>query len=300
MRVRVSVRACVCVCDAQTVVVCDVQTDAPSVVVCRAGARFSGPAGVTLAAGATAAATTFGTAMGFGVSPLPPHYPLAFHHLAQTYMHAVWRQGLCHNSSSSSSSSAAASASSATVSLQAWNTAAADPTLQACGSLNAVKAGPATTAATGGSDKGKRTLTPAQRMREYREKLKRNPEVYQRYKQMNALRSRLARMRRSQEQVEKDRQRARQRNLKYRSPSSGLPMDLDLTSLAAADGSALDFSTAGAVTPPPTHLLHEPPARLPQHALQDHAINLADATFPSCSTDDWEPPVTFGEPSESP
>ena len=135
-------------------------------------------------------------------------------------------------------------------------------------------------------------------MREYREKLKRNPEVYQRYKQMNALRSRLARMRRSQEQVQKDRERARQRNMKYRSPGSSLPVDLDLAALAA-DGCALDFSTSGAVTPPPTHLLHEPPARLPQ-VLQDHAVSVSDVAFPSCSTDDWEPPVTFGEPSESP
>ena len=239
-------------------------------------------------AGATAA-TTFGS-MGLGMSPLSPHYPLAFHHLAQTYMHAVWRQGLCPSSSSSSTS--ATSSASATVSLQAWNTAT-NPTLQSCRPLSAVKADSAAAMA-GLGDRGKQTLTPAQRMREYREKLKRNPEVYQRYKQMNAMRSRLARMRRTQEQVEKDRERARQRNMKYRGPGS----ELDLAALAA-EGSALDFSSAGAVTPPPTHLLHELPARLP-HPLQDRLLNLPTAVFPSCSTDDWEPPVTFGEPSESP
>ena len=290
---------------------------------CRAGARFSGPGGV-----ATAAATTFG-AMGLGMGAVPPQYPLAFHHLAQTYMHAVWRQGLCHSLTSSSSSSSAASTS-ATVSLQSWN--ASSPASPPCGALDSLKS----SMASAGVEKGKKTLTPAQRMREYREKLKRNPEVYQRYKQMNALRSRLARMRRSQEQIERDREKARQRNLKNRGPSPRLPNHFDLMALTP-DGSALDFSLAGPITPPPTHLLHEPPAQLP-HLLQDNltlphspedSVSMPqalpdsdhqppappdqtslppiasdftkqeDTELPSCSTEDWEPGVTFQDQSGS-
>ncbi|XP_076464938.1 uncharacterized protein LOC143296799 isoform X2 [Babylonia areolata] len=311
------------------------------------GARFSAPGGLALA-GATAAATTFGSVgMGFGGmgGPFPPPYPLAFHHLAQTYMHAVWRQGLYHHHSSSSSSSSSApspnaAATSATVSLQAWNTTGPS---QPAGTLSAIRSG-STGGGVSGGDKGKRTLTPAQRMREYREKLKRNPEVYQRYKQMNALRSRLARMRRTQEQIERDREKARQRNLKNRGPSPRLPGELDLMSLTS-DDSALDFSLAGPVTAPPTHLLHEPPARLP-YLLQDtfhlppslhDNVCLPQASegdsdmvvmpddsagaalppdapdaatpsstedaqllhFPSCSTEDWEPSVTFEDSTGS-
>ncbi|KAL8567885.1 hypothetical protein ACOMHN_059007 [Nucella lapillus] len=309
------------------------------------GARFSAPGGLALA-GATAAATTFGSMGmgGMGATSFPPPYPLAFHHLAQTYMHAVWRQGLYHHSSPPSPNTPA---SSATVSLQAWNTSDSP---QPAGTISAISASTST-----GEDKEKKTPTPAQRMREYRQKLKRNPEVYQRYKQMNALRSRLARMRRTQEQIERDREKARQRNLKNRGPSPRLPGELDLMTLPR-EGSALDFSVAGPMTHAPTHLLHEPPARLPYllqdsfplphplrdkvclphrspgegalphapqdsvdlpHNVQDSAdpinidphINMDPAInadpsinndapfqhFPFCSTEDWEPDVTFSE-----
>ena len=97
-------------------------------------------------------------------------------------------------------------------------------------------------------------MTPAQRMREYREKLKQNPEVYQRYKQMNAMRSRLARLRRSQEQVERDREKARARNQKYRVPGQVN------VKLSPADVGLMDLSSASFLAP--THLLHQPPAQL--------------------------------------
>lgn len=265
---------------------------------CRAGARFSGP-GVAFA-GATAAATTFGPMGGMGMGPIPPQYPLAFHHLAQTYMHAVWRQGLCHQTSTSSSSNSSSTSTASAVSLQTWNSA--DPAQQSS-SYNAfsksTKAAARALAASGsgsGSDPGKKTLTPAERMREYREKLKRNPEVYQRYKQMNALRSRLARMRRSQEQVERDREKARQRNKKYRPDGAPSPDDLDLMALAA-EGSPLDFSLSSAVTPPPTHLLHEPPAPLPHTPYDDASLPDDNVDLPSCLTEEWEPPVSFHDAS---
>lgn len=231
--------------------------------VCRAGARFSVPGGMAMAG---AAAAAFGT---MGVGAFAPQYPLAFHRLAQTYMHAIWRQGLYHHSSASSPSSSSSSATSATVSLQAWNTTASAP----CGPFPAVSQSGASTS---GERTSKRTMTPAERMREYREKLKRNPEVYQRYKQMNALRSRLARMRRSQEQVQKDREKARIRNLRYR---SRLPDGMDLMAFAA-ETSALDFSNAGPATPP---------------SASDTERSLA----PSSPSSDWEPPVSFGDPPTS-
>lgn len=120
----------------------------------------------------------------------------------------------------------------------------------------------------------RRTLTPAERMREYREKLKRNPEVYQRYKQMNALRSRLARMRRSQEQVRKDREKARLRNLRYR---GRMPEEYDLVALSAAESSEVELSSSGSATLP-----------------KDESQDLLSPNL--IGTSEWEPPVSFAKP----
>jgi hypothetical protein len=272
------------------------------------------------------------------------HYPLAFHHLTQAYMHAIWQhQGAggqpspassSSSTSSSSSSTAVTSAAAASVSAvlclktePGCSVAETDDSPQASTSTKTSSA-PASSSSTAvvsstaqptaaERERGKRTMTPAQRMREYREKLKRNPEVYQRYKQMNALRSRLARMRRSQEQVERDRLKARARNSKYRVPG---PLDLNL--LAFGDGSVLDFSSTGTVGSPPTHLLHEPPVPLPLATLaaqnapgpdrlfpstshptqfQEAAPTVGRVVFPSTTTtsEDWEPPITFQPPVAS-